>query len=577
MEAEGESSQQLWSPPTTLLIHVRRRHGRTSPILNPEALILAIPILVLLIFFLVLPLIFSYANHQILKPSLVQKVWDSINIFLVLIAVLCGVFAKRNDDNSSSLDAGGEKNLDSVMDVSDDNIRKSIASSEWLDFPDKSEYDKMTSSRSYPDLRQESLWGCESNRFKCFDDFELNFHRQPEKLYHRERRSQKVETDAAAEPAPPVRRRRSVHRGRNDEKNENKSPPPPVAQSLPPLPPPEPEFIPPVAEKAESIQKEKGGATKEIATAIASLQYGTQTQRKKKVKPRDIYESATEDSLPPSAPAPSSPPPPSKGLQSLLKKSSKSKHVHSVSTTAQPPPPPPPPPNSIFANIFKTGSKSMRSQLSSASSQPPPPPPPPPYSILNNIFSSGSKSKRCQIPSASSHPFPPPPTSSTLIPSFENLIRSRRFKNSDTATPALPPPPPPPGICPLYTGKPPKPNTSSHNETAIIVPPSPPPPPPPPPPPFRTPEVNFVPKRDLARNRSTRSSQRNSPEVKNVHVNTIGSDSGHSISPSVSCPSPDVNTKADTFISRLRDGWRLEKLNSINERQNSVSSTSNRL
>ncbi|XP_073132471.1 uncharacterized protein [Henckelia pumila] len=567
MEVDGDSPR-LWSPPpTTLLIPVRRRglHGRTSPILNPETLILAIPILVLLIIFLILPPFLSYTNHQILKPGSVQKGWDSVNIFLVLIAILCGVFAKRNEDSPSSLDADRGKDSDSVA---DDNIRKSIASSKWLDFPNKSEYDRMTSSRSYPDLRQESLWGCESDVFKCFDDFEVDFHRQPEKLYHRERRSRKaeVEAEAVAAPALSVRRRRSVHKGRNEnERNENKSPPPPPpsAPSLQPPPPPplpEPEFGP-VAEKTKRVP-----SNKEIVTAIASLHYGTQAQRKK-VKTRDIFESATEDSLPPSALAPPStpppppPPPPSKGIQSLLKKSSKSKQVHSVPTTAQPPPPPPPPPpNSIFASIFKAASKSKRPQLSSASSQPPPPPPPPPpYSIFNNIFSSGSKSKRCQIPSASSHPPPPPPPSSILIP-FENLTKNRRFKNSDTPTPPLPPP----GIRPAYTGKPPKPpkpHTSSHNE--IIVPPSPlilMPPPPPPPPPFITPEMD----------------RKRSQKLEDANVMSIESEGGQSMRASVSCPSPDVNTKADTFISRLKDGWRLEKMNSINERQNQVS-TSNRL
>ncbi|PPR93462.1 hypothetical protein GOBAR_AA27222 [Gossypium barbadense] len=35
----------------------------------------------------------------------------------------------------------------------------------------------------------------------------------------------------------------------------------------------------------------------------------------------------------------------------------------------------------------------------------------------------------------------------------------------------------------------------------------------------------------------------------------------------VFCPSPDVNAKAETFIARLRDGWKLEKINSMKEKQ----------
>ena len=35
----------------------------------------------------------------------------------------------------------------------------------------------------------------------------------------------------------------------------------------------------------------------------------------------------------------------------------------------------------------------------------------------------------------------------------------------------------------------------------------------------------------------------------------------------VFCPNPDVNINADSFIARLHDGWRPEKLNSMREKQ----------
>lgn len=35
----------------------------------------------------------------------------------------------------------------------------------------------------------------------------------------------------------------------------------------------------------------------------------------------------------------------------------------------------------------------------------------------------------------------------------------------------------------------------------------------------------------------------------------------------VFCPSPDVDNKADLFIARFREGLKLEKLNSIREKQ----------
>ena len=35
----------------------------------------------------------------------------------------------------------------------------------------------------------------------------------------------------------------------------------------------------------------------------------------------------------------------------------------------------------------------------------------------------------------------------------------------------------------------------------------------------------------------------------------------------VFCPSPDVNIKADSFTARLHDGWRLQKVNYMREKQ----------
>ena len=42
---------------------------------------------------------------------------------------------------------------------------------------------------------------------------------------------------------------------------------------------------------------------------------------------------------------------------------------------------------------------------------------------------------------------------------------------------------------------------------------------------------------------------------------------GIGVGGSVFCLSPDVNIKADCFIARLHDGWRLEKVNSMREKQ----------
>ncbi|XP_073137875.1 uncharacterized protein [Henckelia pumila] len=609
MEPDGDSPP-IWSTTSTPFVPVRRRL-RLSSVLNPATLTISFVVLISILFFLLPPSLSLSRSNQVLKPnSSVKKSWNSINIFLVLFAVLCGVFARRNDETSSSY--GAETALINAYEVVNSGSR-SVSGADWLESPDRKAYARLTSSyvntggsrlrrssSSYPDLRQESLWGSDGEKFKSFDDFEVDFHRPPGNFHRHVRQSHEVEKDALVaeipvkeipvdkfelknsvpspptptqpvlqvpQPPPPpplpVKRRRSVHtvakqynveRGGPEaelnEKRSSETPPPP-----PPPPPPELKFHP-LAERREKFKAKKSGTTKELATAIVSLYQGTQGKRKRKGKRRDLYGSAAQNSSPPTVLAPSSsipsvppppppPPPPSKKvLQNFFKKSSKSKRVHSVSTANPPPPPPPPPPqSSIFNSIFKTGSKSKRFQLTSASSQsPPPPPPPPPSTIFNSLFKNGTKSRRLKYIENPPPPPPPPP----LLPT---TARSRP-KNS-----------------PASTGKPPKPTKSStsHHESVAIAPASPliPMPPPPPPPPFTMPKLKFITKGDFVRISSANSSRCSSPGREDFDVMSVKSDGGDSIGPSFTCPSPDVDSKADTFISKLRDEWRLEKINSL--------------
>lgn len=95
-------------------------------------------------------------------------------------------------------------------------------------------------------------------------------------------------------------------------------------------------------------------------------------------------------------------------------------------------------------------------------------------------------------------------------------------------------------------------------------------PPPPPPQPFKMSEMRFVAREGSVRVQSAQSSRCGSPELGDTDVNkesldgTVNAMDGAG---SVFCPSPDVNVKAETFIARLRDGWRLEKMNSYREKE----------
>lgn len=94
-------------------------------------------------------------------------------------------------------------------------------------------------------------------------------------------------------------------------------------------------------------------------------------------------------------------------------------------------------------------------------------------------------------------------------------------------------------------------------------------PPPPPLPPFRMPELKFVVHGDYVRIKSNNSSRSGSPDLEDGGENSPTSEtsslSGNEspVRP-ISCPSPDVDTKASTFIANFRAGLRLEKINSVN-------------
>ena len=107
-------------------------------------------------------------------------------------------------------------------------------------------------------------------------------------------------------------------------------------------------------------------------------------------------------------------------------------------------------------------------------------------------------------------------------------------------------------------------------------------PPPPPPPPFKMPEWKFVRHGDFVRIKSDNSSRSESPDLDDSEESGSKETSPMARSGGVAameggespahtfCPSPDVNTKADTFIARFRAGLRLEKVNSANGRKSTL-------
>ncbi|KAI3775603.1 hypothetical protein L1987_50183 [Smallanthus sonchifolius] len=288
-------------------------------------------------------------------------------------------------------------------------------------------------------------------------------------------------------------------------------------------PPPPPLLPPPTELRSHHKHKTLERKVSDVATAISTL-YNKRKRRNKR-KLRNISESSVrlpEIEQPRQTIAPPPPPPPSV-FQNLFKKGGKHKRIHSFSATVPPPPPPPPPPrpSSIFNNIFKSGSKSERFHS-----------PSPPSSIMNSLFKNGTKSDRFNYINAASS-----------APRLEPQIRRCTSK-----------------------GKPPLPTktgsyyerdgflTSGSQSPLIPIPP--------PPPPFKMSAMKFEVRGDFVKIQSSHSSVCSSPDHDAVDLSSKIKECGDSSIGLISFPSsPDVNAKADTFISRLKDEWRMEKIN----------------
>ncbi|KAF5743070.1 verprolin-like [Tripterygium wilfordii] len=517
----------------------RRRYSPAAPLLPLPLLIILLPTIALILLLSLL----SLSSH-ILRPISVKKGWDSLNVLLVSFAVICGIFARRNEDEPIA-DEGN-----TMPYAIEQKTSRNSVSNEWIDHryynttPASGAGRLKRNSSSYPDLRQDSVGETGENRFRFFDDFDLSKYRSLEAdvlNFHRHRRQESEIQDEPKEipvdtfvlssstsppspsnsPAPPppsppqpppstrhqkprrayrsVGHKRKVenssdHCNAGFEKIKSQPPPPP-----PPRPPPPPS-VPTVEteRKYSKSERKMSNARNEIKMALTSLY--SQTKRKKKrlkrKNPSDDY----------SDHAPEEP-------------------VYST----RPPPSPPPPPPSVFHNLFRKGSKSKRIHSCSA---PPSPPPPPPRS---------SKPKKSQTPT-------PPPPEAPQTPRPES---SRRRPEGTTGRPPLP----------TRTDR-------FYNETAnnggqsrlIQMPPLPPP----------------LTRGDFVRTRSTHNSRCSSPELDDLYVSstkgnpdTVNTmDGGDGVMESAFCPSPDVNVKAEAFIARLRDEWRLEKMNSAKENRN---------
>ncbi|KAG7021954.1 hypothetical protein SDJN02_15682, partial [Cucurbita argyrosperma subsp. argyrosperma] len=224
-----------WSPPT-----MHRRRSSSPPFISLPVLIILLPTLALIIlFFAIRPLL--SLTPQLFRPNSVKKSWDSFNVFLLLIAIICGIFARRNDDVPTAADVDGSRRSDRrTVDAAGVKVNGDLEfPQQWFGFAERrfSEQSgrtpgtamRLRRNSSYPDLRQESPWetGNDGNQFRFYDDFEINKFRSRSFAYRT--RGSEIEESPAEIKVIPV-----------DSFVANSSPTPQRLMSSNPPPPPPP-------------------------------------------------------------------------------------------------------------------------------------------------------------------------------------------------------------------------------------------------------------------------------------------------------------------------------------------------
>ncbi|XP_028807393.1 pollen-specific leucine-rich repeat extensin-like protein 1 [Neltuma alba] len=577
MEDEEDMLPPFWLPSEG---GRRRRLRRSSSLLfSSGALLTFIIVTACVIVFIVLPTLRSFTSH-IFRPQLVKKSWDSLNLVLVLFAIVCGFLSRNSNETPRSYEDRSFSQAASARDYV-----KSIPETpprRWYEYSesDRTVFNRMRSFNSYPDLRQESLWVAGDERWRFYDDTSVGGYRGSDLDDHRQLRHRHVRPEVVNEEQDAIKNI-AVDTFVVRAEEVPSAPPIPETRQPPPFPHPSPPSPPPV-QRTEGVRRQ---AKRSYHAAGRSEIIDKEEKDEFEVR---MYQ-------PPHSTVATPPPPPAPPVKVVRKNSRRTyrssrpapmtekEEISELEVRNFPPPPrrsipppPPPPPLPLFymSSEKKTGQgkkkrgsatkefltslrgkkkkqrqrsvENFESILNSQAPQlppstpPPPPPLPPPPSVFHNLFSP-RKSRHQKVHSVSppQRAPSPPPVLSTRVSKTQKppISNERQIFNSMEGN--------------VLTG-----NESPFNPI----------PPPPPPPPFKIPAWKFRVHGDFVRIDSVRSSRSNSPDI-DEGVDSPASQE-QPTTPPLFCPSPDVDTKADTFIARFKAGLKLEKMNSIKGKSN---------
>lgn len=574
MEEEEDMSSPFWLQSTRQAGHHRRRSS-SSFLFNSGALLIFLLAVAVAFIFIVIPSIQSFTS-QILKPHSVKKSWDSVNLVLVLFAIICGFLSRNNNNNNNesiattpttTAAAGASYESEEYnFENRSESFHKSNPETPrrfWYDHAYNNDNNnnnnnnngglsRLRSFSSHPDLRQEeALWANIEDQWRFSDDTHL-YHNRFSSFDHKQLHQWRPQPQPKLEGLAEEKVKKE-----NDKvdvvKNvdADNTTPSTVEESLkeiiytppqtpPASPSPEPAELPPSQSPTPPLPPPQSKVVRRRVKRTHHENGGNYRNNDLEVKPPP-----PPQRQPPPSPAPPEPEIEESGgksekkrggtsatkefLTSLRRKKKKRLRQKSVenldsffnyessyplppSLIPPPSPPPPPPPPPFFQNIFSPKKRKAK-KIHSVIPSPPPPPPPPPTRTQKL---STSRTRNVQSTSQK-------PSSPLKIKSYSNVEQ----------------------------------NVNSGNESPLNAIP-----PPPPLPPFKMPAWKFEVHGDFVRLKS------NNIGADDVEESSSLSDGGGSppVTP-LFCPSPDVNAKADNFIARFRAGLRLEKMNSVKEKE----------
>ncbi|KAI3913672.1 hypothetical protein MKX01_035868 [Papaver californicum] len=492
MEGEGGDVPPFWLNNNSSNYNHRNRRRSSSAsnfFMNPGFLIIILTIIALFLIFIVVPSFLSFTS-QYIKPHLVKKNWDSLNIVLVFFAIICGFLSRRTADDTpaAAVAENGFSNLSSQRALVEEDgshqhhhqhqhqhhFRHRPISTDrpWIGYSNMNPmYNSMDNlsglssstsnvrggmrrnSSSYPDFRRESLWNPAPESRKFYDDINVDGYGGEPNYLHRRHPS-----DPLPAPVPT-----EYQYGESNYLHHHNSASVPVTVpeaedtiyfsdtktipvdtfvvrqqevSLPELPPvaepTEKSPPPPSPEKTQPPAPQPTAMETRRKERAERRAFRSVERREKPVEEKKDLESEkvqTQPLIPPPSPPPAAPPPPPPPQSPKPSKSEQkgTKSERKRSSNAAKEI------KNTFASLYNQRKNKKKNKQKSKESF---------DDMFHQMFDEpASQSYVGPPPSPPPPPPPPPPPSSVFHQLFKKSSKTKKI-HSDSAPP--PPPPPPP-------------------------------------------------------------------------------------------------------------------------------------